>query len=327
MRIPDLTHEKTSLKSKIIALDPIGTLLFLPSIVFLLLALQLGGTSYSWSSVHVLPFLVLSPILLIAFGISQYLNNSHATLPGRIICQRSILAGTFFSFMLGATLNVVVYFIPIYFQAIKGVTPVRSGVLNLPQVVGNIVASLTAGILTRKTGYFVPWMYASAIFMPLGTGLLTTLTPSTREVNLAVFQVLIGFGLGFGIQQPAVATQCCLEEEDVPTGSAMMFFAQSLGGAIMLSVANNIFDNQLLSGLVALQEEGLNINARDIIMEGATDFRHFTATSALPAILEVYNLSIRHAFYIATGTAAAACLGAGLMQWRRLKHTSTAVSE
>lgn len=52
----------------------------------------------------------------------------------------------------------LVYFVPIWFQAIKGVTALKSGIMNLPLILMVVIGSLGGGILVSILGYYVPFM-------------------------------------------------------------------------------------------------------------------------------------------------------------------------
>jgi len=47
-------------------------------------------------------------------------------------------------------LQLVSYYLPMWFQVILGVSPTQSGISYLPSVCGDIFASLTAGMLGTK---------------------------------------------------------------------------------------------------------------------------------------------------------------------------------
>jgi hypothetical protein len=108
-------------------LDPIGNMFFLPAIVCLVLALQWGGVTYAWSNGRVIGLLVAFAVLAIIWvGIQYRLRHTNATVPSRVLLNRAVSFGGAFQFMLGSTFLVVVLYMPIWFQAIKGVSPVRS---------------------------------------------------------------------------------------------------------------------------------------------------------------------------------------------------------
>ena len=102
--------------------DPIGTTLFIPCIVCLLLALQWGGSKYSWSNGKIIALFVIFGLLAISFGFVQVWQQENATVPPRVFKQRSILSGSWFSLCIGGSFFVMVYYVPIWFQAIKDTT-------------------------------------------------------------------------------------------------------------------------------------------------------------------------------------------------------------
>lgn len=59
-------------KEKILQLDPIGTVVFIPSITCLFAAVQLGSTNYGWSDWRVITLFVIFAILIIGFGLIQW---------------------------------------------------------------------------------------------------------------------------------------------------------------------------------------------------------------------------------------------------------------
>jgi hypothetical protein len=57
-----------------------------------------------------------------------------------------------------------------------------------------------------------------ALIMSIGAGLLTTLKVDTDHQIYIGYQVLYGFGLGFGMQQAGMAAQTCLDKKGVMIG-------------------------------------------------------------------------------------------------------------
>lgn len=96
---------------KINELDLLGTFFFLPSIVCLLIGLQWGGSRYEWGSARIVVLLVFAALLAAAFIAVQIWKQEKATVPPRIIKQRSIAFGTWFSFWLGAGYFLLIYYV------------------------------------------------------------------------------------------------------------------------------------------------------------------------------------------------------------------------
>lgn len=299
-------------------LDPLGTICFLPGIVCLLLALQWGGSKYAWSDGRIIALFVLFTVLILAFILLQvFRDDDYVTIPTRVISNRSIAAGVWYTICIGGTLSVGVYYLPIYFQAIKGVDAVQSGIRSIPLVLALVLAVITGGILVGRIGYYTPFMIFSSCVASIGFGLISTFTVDTSHAKWIGYQIIFGFGLGFGMQQSNMAAQTVLPRKDASAGMALMFFGQSLGGSVFISVAQNILDNELISNFEALDLP--DFTPQDVINSGATDLRGLVPASELPALLKAYNGAIINAFYVGVALACLSLLGAAAMEWKSVK--------
>jgi hypothetical protein len=135
--------------------------------------------------------------------------------------------------------------IPIWLQAIKDASPTRSGIMNLPMVLSYVAFSLSSGALTLAIGYYVPFAYLTTIFMAIGSGLPSTLKPDLGSAQWIGYQFLFSAGVSCSLQTAFVAPQCVLPLEDIPISTAIIIFMENLASAIMVSVTQNMFTNQL----------------------------------------------------------------------------------
>ena len=314
LKLPSPKTTGTSIKLKFLQLDPLGSLCFLPSIVCLLLALQWGGSTYAWKDGRIIALLVIFGILMIAFIAIQFWKQETATVPPRVLKQRSIASGFWFSLCLGASMIVLIYYLPVWFQAIKGLSAIQSGIRSLPLILSLVVASIISGGAIAAIGYYAPFMILSTLLMSIGAGLLTTFQPGIASSQWIGYQVLVGVGLGLGMQQSNIAAQTVLSRQDVPIGVSLMFLAQSLGGAVFVSIAQSVFTNSLISGLIV---SGLDpINVTNI---GATEIRNKVATKDLSAVLLTYNHALTKAYDVALAMACFSIVGALAVEWRNVK--------
>ena len=113
----------------------------------------------------------------------------------------------------------MVYYIPIWFQAIKGVSAVESGIRNLPMILGLVIVSIIAGIMITSIGYYTPFMILSSLLMATGAGLISMFKVGTGHAMWIGFQAIYGFGVGAGMQQGIIAAQTVCTLDDVPTAT------------------------------------------------------------------------------------------------------------
>ncbi|KAL4751927.1 hypothetical protein BDW72DRAFT_172467 [Aspergillus terricola var. indicus] len=299
------------------SLDPIGTVIFVPSIVCLLLALAWGGTTYPWSNGRIIALFVVFALSLISFCALQLYLKEDATVPVSIARQRTIACASLFEFCVGASFFIFVYFVPIWFQAIKGTDAVTAGVDLLPLILSEIVAIAISGALVAQVGFFAPFFIASSVVMSVGAGLCLLLDVHTSTSKWVGYQFLYGFGVGLGFQQGTVAAQAVLPFNDVALGTAVVVFLQVLGGSIFVSVAQSQFTSRLVANLLELNIPG--ISPEDIVHAGATALRDLVPEESLPQVLVAYNDAIIKALRVGVITAAISLLGAVGVEWKNMK--------
>ncbi|KAL3253505.1 hypothetical protein ABHI18_009448 [Aspergillus niger] len=284
------------LKQRLIQLDIEGTVLFSASIICLLLAIEWGGAKWSWSNGRIVALFAIFGVTLIVFCIVQSRKKEMAMTPPRVAGNRNL---------------------PIWFQVIKGVSAVRSGIMNLPMLVSLIVLSILSGALVSAMGYYTPTMIMGCILVLISAALMTTFTPDTGTVKWAGYQVIMGAGIGMGAQQTVLAMQASLPSEDVPVGTALMIFYQTLGGAVFLIVAQNVFQHELVKRLTGRNTPG--VDASSVAAAGATEVRNLVPPKYLGEALEAYNGAVVRTFYISVALAAVAVLATFVPEWKSVK--------
>ncbi|KAA8641990.1 MDR family MFS transporter [Aspergillus tanneri] len=266
LHVPHRPDSDIPIAEKLLKLNILGLLVLVPGVICLCLALQWGGTTYPWSEGRMVALFVLAFILLIIFVIIQIWKPEQATLPPRIFLQRSIASGFWISSCLGAHMMVFVYYLPIWFQAIDGLSAVDSGIHLLPMVISLVVSSIGTGQLISRTGYYTPFTIFGTCLASVGAGLLTTLEINTPTGYWIGFQILYGFGLGSCSQTPSMA-------------------AQTLFGAVFTTVGQNVLDNQLDERLGGAQ----GITHGLVQSTGANKLLDLVPGKDRVAALEAYN--------------------------------------
>lgn len=192
--------------------------------------------------------------------------------------------------------------------------------MSLPLILGLVVISLITGATVTIIGYYTPFMLVSSVLMGVGAGLLSTFKPDTGHSKWIGYQFIFGAGVGSGMQQTLIAVQTALPLADVPVATATMMFAQTLGGALFISVAQNVFQNQLIKNL-AKQIPDPNIT-RIVLTAGATEINAAVTKnfpSYLPRVLSAYNDAVAQTFYVSVAMGAFSILGSIFVEWKSVK--------
>ena len=297
--------------------DPIGTVVFVPAIVCLLLALQWGGSKYDWSDGRMVALFVVFGVLLIIFVGVQMWRGEDATVPPRIFMQRSILAGVWYGICLGGAFFLFIYYLPVWFQAVRGTSAIGSGIRCLPLVLSQILGVAVSGALTTKFGYYTPYMYVGTVLMAVGSGLLTTLEVDSNTGMWVGYQLILGIGVGAGFQQPTIAAQAVLDLHDVPVGVSINMFLNLFGGTIFVSVAQNVLSTKLISNVARTLPQ---LDPHIVVETGATEIRKLiTSPQDIRRLLEAYNGALTHSFEVALILSCLTIFGAVAMEWKSVK--------
>ncbi|KAJ7901178.1 putative efflux pump antibiotic resistance protein [Mycena olivaceomarginata] len=311
-----IKHEPAPLRERLGQFDPIGTFVFVPAIVSLLLALQWGGSKYAWGSGRIIALFVVFGLLISVFIGIQFWKQDTATIPPRILLKRSIWSSALYAFCVGGAFFILTFYLPIWFQAIRGVTAVHSGIDNLPMILSLVVASLFSGIVITLVGYYTPFMIASSVILAVGCGLISTLKIDSGHTKWIPYQFIAGVGVGLGQQQPMLAAQAVLDLKDIPIGTSIIMFAQTLGGALFISIGQNVFTNKLVSGLISSVP---SVSPALVLAAGATSLKNAVPPEFLQDVLVVYNKALVSAFYVAIAMASLSLVGALVVEWKSIK--------
>jgi MFS family permease len=150
----DSSANRPPLRKILRQLDIFGFVLFAPFAVMLLLAMQWGGVKYPWDSATIIGLFCGSAGMLLVFGAWEYRVGEGAMIPlymvrQHIIWSSCLTIGCFFGSLLSLT-----FYLPIYFQAVKGATPGLSGVYLLPSILSMIIMAVTSGVLGEREQIF-----------------------------------------------------------------------------------------------------------------------------------------------------------------------------
>ncbi|KAJ6172671.1 MFS general substrate transporter [Penicillium chermesinum] len=318
--LPDLSKSQDvvnmGVKEKLSQLDLLSNTLLIPALTALFIAFSWAGTKYPWNTAPVIVPLVAFAFLMAAFIYNQVRRGAAATLPPHIMRRRSVLAGFIFVVASNSTGNVLEYYLPTYYQVVRGYSPAESGYMMLPFVIAATVGALMHGFGTSIFGYYTPFMLFGSVMMPIAAGLMTTVKANTTLTQVIVYTTLSGLGYGIGFSGPQNAVQTVLPTEDIPIGTSILLFAQAFGPAVTIAIAQVLFIEQLVAnlsdlvpGLSGANIENLGLNQ---LMENVTPPNSEAASSAI-------DTSLTHTWYLAIGLACMTMVGSLLIEWKSVK--------
>jgi EmrB/QacA subfamily drug resistance transporter len=208
--------------------DVPGHLLFAAGVVSALFWLTSGGHRFEWSSPVSLALLAVA---ITALATLYWHERRHPApfLPMDLLRDRTIALSVVLVLLFAACMFAIIFFLPVYLQLGHRVSAALSGLLLLPVTAGQVIASVTATRILRRTGvpHLIPVVGMSISSAAL---LLLGVLPS----HMAVV-IILGFitGLGLGTVMPINQTvvQTVAGRARLGTVMAMISLSRSTGGA------------------------------------------------------------------------------------------------
>ncbi|PMD53429.1 efflux pump [Hyaloscypha bicolor E] len=316
-RSPEATSSQTSIKTIFSKLDLTGFVFFAGFAIMIELALSRGASDYAWNSPTVIGLFCGGGISLIVFMAWEHRVGDGAMIPASVVRRREVWSASLYLGFFSGALLCFSYYMPIYFQAVKGAPALMSGVYMLSGILPQLFMAIMSGVLIGKTGYYLPWALASAVVMLVGAGLMTTITVKATVAQWVMYQFVAGLGRGCGMQTPVIAIQNTLTVEQVPLGISLVIFIQTFGGSLALTIAQLVFDRCLEA---AIPKYAPTANVSAIVHAGATAFPSVVTPAELPGVLSAYAYAVDKVFYVALGASASTFLFAWGMGWRRIQQ-------
>ncbi|KAK3675680.1 hypothetical protein LTR78_004321 [Recurvomyces mirabilis] len=250
----DLKTPRTPIMEGLKAIDWVGSLSIVGGTLMFLFGLQYGGVTDPWGSATVVCLLVFSIVTFALFAFWEIKYAKFPVMPMGLFNERSRLATLGVVFCHGFVFISGSYYLPLYFQAIRGASPLLSGVYLLPTALALAFTSIGTGVFIKKSGMFLPPIYGGMLFLTLGYGLFVDFTSTSGWGKLIAFQIVAGLGIGPLFQAPIIALQAHINPRDIGTATATLGFVRQLATSSSVVIGEVVFQNQMAKKSAALTQ-------------------------------------------------------------------------
>ncbi|OIW28645.1 major facilitator superfamily transporter [Coniochaeta ligniaria NRRL 30616] len=320
---PRKDKKQKTIKHPLKQFDILGNIFFIPATVSLLLALEWGGGQYQWSNWRIILLLSIFSIFILVWLYIQHRQGDKATLPLRIIKMRSMACAVWFTFCISSLLYIFLAYVAVWFQTVRNVSAFQSGINFLAITVAQSVSVIMSGFFTSKIGYYVPQMITSTVVCSLASGLISRFSIATSNAYWICSLVLLGLGMGIGLQQPVMAAQTVLAGGDVAIGTSVVIFMITMSGTIFYSVGNSVLQDRLIH---ELSRRVPDVDPSVVVGAGANnlvDAMRKIYPQYVDGILASYEAALQRVFLISVILACLSAFGSFFIEWRSVKKDKT----
>jgi EmrB/QacA subfamily drug resistance transporter len=221
-------------------LDVIGAVLMAGATVALLLALSWGGGVYPWGPFEIVGLLLASVLLWILFAI-RLMTAAEPFVPLAVMLNPVVATGTASNFFIMGTLVGLAIYVPIYFQAVAGLSASQSGLALIALMGGTVTGAQIAGRVMVWTPHYKRGPLVGLI-VSIAAAVVIAFTVATLPLwGMELLLAATGIGLGTIFPVTTVGVQNAVEPHQLGTTTAAFNFFRSLGSAILVAVFGAIF--------------------------------------------------------------------------------------
>jgi MFS family permease len=216
-------------------LDFLGAFLIVAASVPLMLALNMGGVRYPWTS---LPILALGAVSLglAALFVLRLITAREPLIPIAVLTEPvAAWAMTANAFGWGTIMGLNI-FLPMFLQSVAGLSATAAG-LSLMTLM--VAVNTSAGVTGRRLGRVKHYKTVPILGLGLAAVSATALGIMADRIDIWTFQLLLALiGIGFGPTPPlvSVALQNVVAPHQFGTAIGTMNFTRTLFGTFLIAV-------------------------------------------------------------------------------------------
>ena len=200
--VKDKTNWRTSLRR----VDFLGALLMVVAVVCLLLGLD-RGSNVSWTAPITIVSLALVPPSLGLFLLVEAKNAAEPIAPGHIMLNRTVLSVYICNLFNYAGWVALIFYTPLFYQAVDGVTSSETGIRLLPAIIPGVLGILIGGFILKRTGRYYRFMVLSGLVICLGMipVILGTVYRGIDALFISIGLVIVSTFYGFVVVGSLIA--------------------------------------------------------------------------------------------------------------------------
>jgi EmrB/QacA subfamily drug resistance transporter len=299
------------------SVDYLGAATIVGSVTSLVLYLSWAGPDRGWTSATGV-WLLVGALVLGALFVLVESKAKEPIIPLELFKHWTFTSNIIFAMIMGIGMFGGLIFLPIYLQAVKGMSATQSGLAILPLVVGIFTTSIGGGQIMARTGRY-KWMpITGALVVGGALFAFSRLQVDTPYYVIALIMYAFGTGLGFTMQVVVTAVQNSVDRRNMGVATASVTFFRSMGGAIGTALLGAILNIRLKHHLSEI------VGAAGQAPSGPIKTDDVTAIKALPGpikgwVLEAFTRSMDDVFLVAVPFMAVAFVIALTMREKPLR--------
>lgn len=241
-----------STAQKLKRVDWFGNLVFIAAMTTFLIPVTWGGVQYPWTAWQTLVPLILGSAGLAGFFLYEKYVAKEPTMRLSVLGSYNMAYSLFANFITALIVYSLLYFLPLYYEGVKGYNPIVTGVALFPATFTIAPVSIVSGIIIAKTGDFRVLTWVGWLAATLGGGITCLLNVNTTTVQWIFLTLPAGVGLGLLYTSLTFVNQAASNDSDMAFAVTIFVFFRCLGQCVGVAIGGTIFQNQMKQRLLAI---------------------------------------------------------------------------
>ncbi|MBB6626708.1 MFS transporter [Nocardioides sp. KIGAM211] len=201
-----------------------------------LLTVAEQGREWGWGDPRSLTAYVVGGLGLVGFVVAEARMGDAALIPLRLFRIRAAAVTISASVIVGMAMFGGIMLLPLYMQIVHGASPMVSGFLMLPMVLGMMTASIGSGQVISRTGRIRLFPIVGSALVVVGLFLLSQVGADTWLPLVSGSMFVLGLGLGCCMQPLLLILQSAVPPTEIGVASSSATFFRQIGGTLGVAI-------------------------------------------------------------------------------------------
>jgi hypothetical protein len=278
------------------------------------------GSNVAWSDVTTIIACSISIPLFAIFIFIEMRIATHPFAPGHIIFDRSLFASYLCNFFALSANMGSIFYIPLYFQAVDGISATGAGLRLIPVMVCSVGGSLFGGKVMQRTGKYY-WLTISCLVISIFgsvTIFLCSGLVASSSLGIVIGLGFVAFGGGAAITTTLISVIANADPSDQAIATACTYLFRSLGSVVGVSLSATVVQQSLRTQLRANLKNGREADKIVERVRQSLDYIKELSPHTRQIVRQCYQTATNAAFGMSIGIVCFALIASRFIREKKL---------
>jgi len=236
-------YKSNSLVNKIKRIDFFGIFSIVACLICILLALNWGGTKYSWGSSFIIILFCIGFVFLILYIIIEYKFAEEPITPLFLFKYRNISFPSITNFLEGYVISIFINTLPLFYQDGRHISATNAGLRLIPISMFYSCTAMASGYFIGKVGHIGMFIKYGCFFACIATYLITLIDINTPYYIEFLIFTMYGLSTGLIYQNCILVAQHISPPKYLSISTTICSFSNYIGSVVGIAIYGAFLQN------------------------------------------------------------------------------------